>query len=90
MTREEKEILKAIQEMVFNRTKYSNEKVGHVINMAIEALQEQKTGKWNLCTSEKYDVDYYVCSNCGYEPYRKMDISNYCPNCGARMIGKKE
>lgn len=33
--------------------------------------------------NEKLDVDYYVCSECGYEPYRKMEISPYC--CGVKM-----
>lgn len=55
----------------------------------VTKILERKTGKWNLCTDEKHDVDYYVCSNCGYEPYRKMDISNFCPNCGADMRGEE-
>lgn len=48
-------------------------------------VEERKTGKWILCTDERFDIDYYKCSECGYEPYRKMDISNFCPNCGADM-----
>lgn len=46
---------------------------------------ERKKGKWELCTDEKLNIDYYKCSECGYEPYRIMDISNFCSNCGADM-----
>ena len=52
--------------------------------------EECKRGKWLLHTDERFDIDYYKCSECGYEPYRKMDISNFCPNCGADMRGIKD
>ena len=51
---------------------------------------ERKKGKWLLLTDERFDIDYYKCSECGYEPYRKMDISNFCPNCGADMRGEQD
>jgi predicted Zn-ribbon and HTH transcriptional regulator len=51
---------------------------------------KRKKGKWLLRTDERFDIDYYKCSECGYEPYRKMDISNFCPNCGCQMeVGEK-
>ena len=60
------------------------------LNKVIETISElepepRKKGKWKLRTDERFDIDYYKCSECGYEPYRKMDISNFCPNCGADM-----
>ena len=48
-------------------------------------LEPRKKGKWELRTDEIFDIDYYKCSECGYETYRKIDISNFCPNCGADM-----
>ena len=51
---------------------------------------EPKKGKWLLHTDERFDIDYYKCSECGYEPYRKMDISNFCPNCGCQMNGGEQ
>ena len=53
--------------------------------LALMDDEKQKKGKWELHTDERFDIDYYKCSECGYEPYRKMDISNFCPNCGADM-----
>lgn len=37
-----------------------------------------------------YDI-YWTCSVCGYRPYegtdydRKKHLSNFCPDCGAKM-----
>lgn len=38
--------------------------------------QQPKIGHWveGTCT--------FYCSNCKYEPY---NLTNYCPNCGAKM-----
>ena len=49
---------------------------------------ERKRGAWILKPDEVLDIDFYACSECEYEPYRKMDISNFCPNCGADMRGE--
>lgn len=57
------------------------------VRMAIESLQDKATGVW---------VDkggYSECSECG-EVAQSMEfydgvyerLTNYCPNCGARMI----
>ena len=56
---------------------------------ASQYAEPRKKGEWELRTDERFDIDYYKCSECGYEPYRKMDISNFCPNCGADMRGDK-
>lgn len=55
------------------------------LNMGIEALQEQKTGKW-----QKYEgrFDYnWECSECGCSAWEKTD---YCAHCGARMECEEE
>ncbi len=54
------------------------------------SAESRKKGKWELHTDERFDIDYYKCSVCGYEPYRKMDISNFCPNCGCDMRGEQD
>ena len=41
-----------------------------------------KHGKW-IISSDGY---YPYCSECNFRPEGKM--TNYCPNCGARMDGK--
>ncbi|MBR3673944.1 MAG: hypothetical protein IKN65_06675 [Clostridia bacterium] len=54
-------------------------------DMAIKALQEQKTGKW-----QKYEgrFDYnWECSECGCSAWEKTD---YCAHCGARMECEEE
>lgn len=63
------------------------------LEMAIKALENQKTGKWI--------GDWFSpkCSVCGkkplYERYYGVDgeetsllKSSYCPNCGAKMEGE--
>lgn len=63
-------------------------------DMAIEALQEQKTGKWKLLRKGN-DTSDYECTNCRGI---LMDVANddhhelqrYCGMCGARMIGEEE
>ena len=59
-------------------------------DMAIEALEEQKTGKWIYKTTDAYIQR--TCSACGWSErmyYRNRNqdglIRNYCPNCGAKM-----
>lgn len=61
------------------------------MSTAIEALQEQKIGKWIrevLGSTSGYGTTVmYQCTNC-----EKMSVSKYkfCPNCGASMRSKEE
>ena len=57
---------------------------------------ERKLGKW-IQKSKKLDLCtdwWYECSECGKRPPRsewtsERYLSNYCPNCGARMDGEQ-
>jgi hypothetical protein len=55
------------------------------LKMGIKALdQEPKEGHWVL----SYDgIYWYGCSDCGIKRAYK---TNYCPDCGARMVGGAE
>ena len=55
------------------------------LEMAIEALEERKTGKWIYLNSNSFK-----CSLCGnFLNFNGVNAgrgdANYCPNCGAKM-----
>ena len=56
----------------------------HTLSDAIEALQH-KTGKWITASN----TQWYECSECAGAPlwdeYDQEVLSDYCPNCGAKM-----
>lgn len=53
-------------------------------DMAIEALQAQKTGKW----LEAEQRDRTICSVCGYwQDLKAKFLFSFCPNCGSLMRG---
>ena len=60
------------------------------LDMAIEALEEQKTGHWIIERISEIGGDKWStnpkCSICGGEPYYSNSIYNYkyCPYCGAK------
>ena len=55
------------------------------IDMAIEALEKQKTGHWIVHPEGIYA--HLVCDKClSSAPYDCR--TNYCPNCGAKMKGE--
>lgn len=60
------------------------------LRVAIEALEQQpKTGHWINIQFFKADITYYrpKCPFCSIEP---EFYSNFCPNCGARMVESEE
>lgn len=53
---------------------------------------EPKHGKWAEFVDDRWGGSYYSCSECGKEPLKdkrtnRRCLSNFCPNCGARMDG---
>ena len=47
-----------------------------------------KTGRWikDLQKSKYHIEPVYICSFCKeQEAWGRMELSNYCPNCGAKM-----
>ena len=66
------------------------------LGMAINALKQQKTSKWIGIEYEGYAdgnpvYDVYECSSCGYVHNGESDtLSDYCPDCGAKMEMDRE
>lgn len=72
----------------------------YLVDDVIECINEAPTadvrpnvmGEWEI-----YDYEYdgedehpiIKCSRCGYLPPEEMDTYNFCPNCGADMIGEE-
>ena len=60
-------------------------------NIAIEALENQKTGHWIDVTNGRGG---HKCDNChDYAPSYQSGVeylAKYCPNCGAKMEGERE
>lgn len=98
MTADNKKLEEAIKGMKVLRKDFSGYKPNEeMFDMAIEALEELKTGKW-IDTADEYDKrarrhDYY-CSECrtfagdfisGYEDWWCCEPPKYCPHCGAKM-----
>jgi len=57
-----------------------------VLDMAIQALQEPKTGHWTHDGS--HWENRFICSECEYKLFEEQ--TNYCPNCGAKMVEPQE
>lgn len=88
----EAEMLEIIEK---SREEWSHDVTDHTENEYIregllnEGYRKQKKGEWVKVMNHK------ECSKCGYNaPYKKIkagyhlqDLSNYCPNCGAKMKG---
>lgn len=52
------------------------------------AQAERKTGRWIKDPQKsKFHIEpVYICSFCReQEAWGQMELSNYCPNCGAKM-----
>ena len=79
----------AVKELKYIKESFAvNEFSDEAMDMAIEALQEQKTGKWihGVYTS---GTEYRRCINCFAEieeVFFGFEYAvNYCPHCGAKM-----
>ena len=51
------------------------------------APPERKTGKWEIYVISMFDGEGCRCSECGFEGVPYWD---FCPNCGAYMIGEQD
>jgi rubrerythrin len=73
-----------------------NAKAKEAVATAINALKKQKTGKWIGIEYDGYAdgnpvYDVYECSSCGYVHNGESDtLSDYCPDCGAKMEMDRE
>ena len=74
--------IESIDYFLQNHTNDYSESTHTALMMAIEALQEQKVGKW---VKDRY------CSNCEWSNedvyFTSGWTGNYCPNCGTKMEG---
>lgn len=96
------EMIDTLKGLVFGTFDRTTAKEREALDMAIKALeqeQKQKTGKWiidNEYMDRRKMYHYSVhCSNCGFRGDYSTDeegsvMSNFCPNCGARMIESQE
>ena len=75
-----------------NRDAFDKPEYADGWNSAVAIIEDAPTvdaapvvhGKWRKRGNEK------TCSVCDFIYYSNNDEWNYCPNCGARMDGKKE
>ena len=96
MTNEE--AIRLLEDMYIYRTRkiparYKPTK--EALKVAIEALQERKTGKWikacdcKVLTNGSLKDTYTVCSCCGVKAFEDttfgLILTPYCPYCGAKM-----
>ena len=87
MTKEE-----AIETLRANYPDACYEQLRGAVDMAIEALQEQKQGEWLEREYVQVYEDGYesaICSECGAEITLEYPYDNFCPNCGAGMRGEE-
>lgn len=79
-----KENITAILECYF--TGFKKEIIDSACNRILD--QEPKTGHWIENAPEYQNIDPpYICSECGNMHLRK---TNYCDQCGAKMVEPQE
>ena len=69
------------------------EKALSEIKEMLESEPEQKKGKWIFDgrKSQNHVEKIYICSACeNFEAWGKMELYNFCPNCGAYMKGEQD
>lgn len=58
----------------------------------LEVPSTERKGKW--IKQEDEQCWWYECSECGHLPpkdtFKQEWLSNFCPNCGARMVGEDD
>ena len=71
------QLLEHIRRIGNGESEYKNDAQAIALDMAIEALQEHKTGRWIRRHSKMWE-----CSECERGCRWR---ENYCPDCGAKM-----
>lgn len=69
--------------------------IEHEIDAQPTIELEREKGKWHKCGTDRRGYsDTYECSECEclvtYAYYCKEIDYEFCPNCGARMVGDEE
>lgn len=45
-------------------------------------------GEWKQCWLKGFETQHIKCSACGFAvPFYERTVLNYCPQCGAKMLG---
>ena len=86
MTREEAITILSDIRSQYNCFDEAEQTYYHALSMGIQALQEQKVGKWIEHPTAHRDFNLWVCSECGNE-IDGHNKSAYCCECGAKMEG---
>ena len=58
------------------------------LETAMQALKdrsERPQGKWIKDEEHSITIEMFKCTNCGY--WNGADHFNFCPSCGAQMVG---
>lgn len=56
------------------------------LDMAIEALNQQKEGHWIKVNDYVNKIYYKECSCCSVKISFNLPFLDYCPKCGAKMF----
>ena len=64
------------------KTKLIGQIIDHINKTSLAEVVEVFHGEWLICA----DGYYPYCSRCGKEP-KNGELTNYYPDCGARMDG---
>lgn len=77
----------AIKEAEQMAEKHQYDFVGLLISLPSEDVQPVRHGRWiHDGFDTPHGVDWMHCSECGKrDKYCPAAMTNYCPNCGARM-----
>lgn len=74
----ERHIMRAMQSVLYDLPSVNSQpKIGHWIPMLPENADEEMEQPDSQCSQCGYEVDYW-------------SLTNYCPNCGAKMVEPKE
>ena len=71
------------------RTCDYDEVVRAIINCPPYSFPDREKGEWIRHPTRHEDFDTWVCNKCGEEVFGHENITNFCPNCGADMRGKR-